>query len=177
MKYDCFNIGRNCSDRRRKSRGSVRGWLSFQRWSWVLSYRSWDCRDGCHHLWRENGKYRYLLSLFIFAMQNNVLKVKSFFSNCTHFWGNSTAWKVSVFEVFSGPYFPAFGLNFRMRENTDQNNSEYGVFYAVLFSLQYSETHSEPSKISTMELLAKIVNGWYQSAKNSSLFLWYAGRT
>ena len=35
---------------------------------------------------------------------------------------------------YSGPYFPAFGLNtergaecgVRMRENTDQNNSEYG---------------------------------------------------
>ena len=40
---------------------------------------------------------------------------------------------------FSGPYFPAFGLNMdryrvslqnsvRMRENTDQDNSEYGHF-------------------------------------------------
>ena len=26
---------------------------------------------------------------------------------------------------YSGPYFPAFGL---MRENADQNNSEYGHF-------------------------------------------------
>ena len=33
---------------------------------------------------------------------------------------------------FSGPYFPAFGLNteysVRMRENTEQKNSEYGHF-------------------------------------------------
>ena len=37
---------------------------------------------------------------------------------------------------YSGPYFPAFGLNteryspysVRMRENADQNNSEYGHF-------------------------------------------------
>ena len=36
---------------------------------------------------------------------------------------------------YSGPYFPAFGLNterysysVRMRENTDQNTSEYGHF-------------------------------------------------
>ena len=35
---------------------------------------------------------------------------------------------------YSGPYFPALGLNtdavnsVRMRENTDQNNSEYGHF-------------------------------------------------
>ena len=35
---------------------------------------------------------------------------------------------------YSGPHFPAFGLNVdliysaRMRENADQNNSEYGHF-------------------------------------------------
>ena len=32
---------------------------------------------------------------------------------------------------FSGPYFPAFGLNterYGMRENTDQKNSDYGHF-------------------------------------------------
>ena len=30
---------------------------------------------------------------------------------------------------FSGPHFPAFGLySVRMRENTDQKNSEYGHF-------------------------------------------------
>ena len=30
---------------------------------------------------------------------------------------------------YFGPHFPAFGLNtVRMRENTDQNNSEYGHF-------------------------------------------------
>ena len=36
---------------------------------------------------------------------------------------------------YSGPHFPAFGLNIRisphsvrMRENVDQNNSEYGHF-------------------------------------------------
>ena len=33
---------------------------------------------------------------------------------------------------YSDPYFPAFGLNsVRMRENTDQNNSKYGMFDAV----------------------------------------------
>ena len=36
-------------------------------------------------------------------------------------------------QSFSGPYFPAFGLNtspylVRIRENTDQQNSEYGHF-------------------------------------------------
>ena len=27
---------------------------------------------------------------------------------------------------YSGPYFPPFGLNTKVRENTEQNNSEYG---------------------------------------------------
>ena len=41
-----------------------------------------------------------------------------------------TWWKVSKYEVFSGPYFPAFGLSIspysvRMREN---NNSVFGHF-------------------------------------------------
>ena len=39
-------------------------------------------------------------------------------------------------RAFSGPFFPAFGLNterygmrrVQMRENTDQKNSEYGQF-------------------------------------------------
>ena len=29
---------------------------------------------------------------------------------------------------YSGPHFPTFKLNIEMRENTDQNNSEYGHF-------------------------------------------------
>ena len=38
---------------------------------------------------------------------------------------------------FAGPYFPVFGLNterysVRMRENTDQKNSEYGHFSQIL---------------------------------------------
>ena len=52
---------------------------------------------------------------------------------------------------YSDPHFPAFGLNterfrpysVRMRESTDQNNSEYGqilrsaIFYNILLILQY----------------------------------------
>ena len=44
-----------------------------------------------------------------------------------------TAWKVFKYEVFSGPYFPAFRLRIspysvRMQENTDQKNSVFGHF-------------------------------------------------
>ena len=42
---------------------------------------------------------------------------------------------VLCIRSYSGPFFPAFGLNteisphsVRMQENTDQNNSEYGHF-------------------------------------------------
>ena len=46
-------------------------------------------------------------------------------------------------QSYSGPYFPAFGLNterygvsenlVRMREDADQNNSEYGHFSCSIF--------------------------------------------
>ena len=50
-----------------------------------------------------------------------------------------TAWKVPKYEVTSGPYFPAFGLNMerykvslriqsKCGEKKDQNNSKYGYF-------------------------------------------------
>ena len=51
---------------------------------------------------------------------------------------DSTAWRLSKYGVFSGPYFPAFRLNaesysiipysVRMRENTDQKNSTFRHF-------------------------------------------------
>ena len=52
-----------------------------------------------------------------------------------------------------------------MRENTDQKNTEYGHFLRsvigeFLLSILISETYSEPSRISTMELFAKIVNAF-----------------
>ena len=41
--------------------------------------------------------------------------------------------KCVLIRSYPGPHFPAFGLNIspylvRMRENADQNNSEYGHF-------------------------------------------------
>ena len=54
---------------------------------------------------------------------------------------------------FSGPYFPAFGLNMdryrvslqnsvRMRENTDRKNSEYGHFsHSVFFADVFKSTY------------------------------------
>ena len=55
-----------------------------------------------------------------------------------------TAWKVSKYGVFSGPYFPVFGLNtgftrksrysVRIQENADQKKTPYlGTFYTLLF--------------------------------------------
>ena len=45
---------------------------------------------------------------------------------------------VRIWSYF-GPYFPAIRTEYgndvgRMQENTDQNNSEYGHFYAVVVS-------------------------------------------
>ena len=54
---------------------------------------------------------------------------------------------------YSGPHFPAFGLNTEryfvtpysvlMRENTDQNISEYGLFYAVPLLIIFAEDFAD----------------------------------
>ena len=36
---------------------------------------------------------------------------------------------------YSGPHFPAFGLNIHITENADQNNSQYGHFLRSVFLL------------------------------------------
>ena len=57
---------------------------------------------------------------------------------------------------YSGPYFPAFGLNMspylvRMRENTDQNNSKYGHFSS-------SDIISNSLKVSLKSLKVFLIN-------------------
>ena len=73
----------------------------------------------------------------------------------SHLWYNFNHCVKSVhIRSYSGPYFPAFGLNMdrysvlrispysvRMRENTDQNNSEYGHFLRS----EYFSSHTEKS--------------------------------
>ena len=59
-----------------------------------------------------------------------------------------TAWK--VFVSFSGPYFPAFG-NTQIRENTDQNNSEYG------HSSRSETSSSFVYKITSLSIKAKLI--------------------
>ena len=56
----------------------------------------------------------------------------------------STAWKVSKYEIFSGPYFPAFGLSTEIYGVFSPNAGKYGpektthldTFHAVLFGLR-----------------------------------------
>ena len=56
--------------------------------------------------------------------------------------------KIIRIRSYSGPYIPAFGLNtVRMRENTDQNNSEYEHYW-------HSETFS--SFLPNLEEFVKI---------------------
>ena len=59
--------------------------------------------------------------------------MKILLSNCNNVCSKFCLVKIVRIWSYSGPYFPAFGLNIspysvRMRENTDQNNSEYGHF-------------------------------------------------
>ena len=47
-----------------------------------------------------------------------------------------TAWKVSRYGVFSGPYFPAFELNTeRLRENTDQKKLRISTLFTQCWLL------------------------------------------
>ena len=58
----------------------------------------------------------------------------------------STAWKVSEYEVFSGPYFPVFGLNaeiYTVNLRISPNTGKYGqektpyldIFHAVALAV------------------------------------------
>ena len=40
-----------------------------------------------------------------------VARIFSYLDSLQRFWDTYTAWKVSKYGVFSGPYFPTFGLN------------------------------------------------------------------
>ena len=65
---------------------------------------------------------RYTFSLLIsFDVILKQVSLQETIDNFNHCVDVSTAWKVSVWK-FSGPYFPAFGLN------KDQKNSKYGLF-------------------------------------------------
>ena len=77
-------------------------------------------------------------------------------------YGNTpTAWKVSKYRIFPGPYFHAFGLNterysIRMRENTDQERLRIWTLFT-----QYScNTNDEwPGKIQSKVSSTLILSG------------------
>ena len=56
-----------------------------------------------------------------------------------------TAWKVSIYGIFYGPYFLAFGLNMYsvgMREKTNQKKTLYlGTFHAVITKLLWCDLY------------------------------------
>ena len=78
-----------------------------------------------------NGKLRFLCSVKVgFSLMLNSRfrghAIELIYLHCVksvHIWS------------FSGSYFPTFGLN------TDQKNSEYGHFYAVLYVYLYTYIH------------------------------------
>ena len=109
-----------------------------------------------------------LLFLFVFSFYYSFLAVAHFFKSFFHFqiyyniymytWWMKvkievclllTAWKVSRCGVFSGPYFPVFGLNteryrveiqsispysVRIRENADQNKLRIWTLFTQFLS-------------------------------------------
>ena len=65
----------------------------------------------------------------------------------------NTAWKVSKYGVFSGPYFPVFGLN------TGKKGPEETPYLDTFHAVWYLEAYSELCQTSLMKLFAKVVNG------------------
>ena len=110
-----------------------------------LWFRGWTIISKKNQTW---GKKLYVVrksSLNYFYSSHQFLQFLQFscfshISLCSSVWFRDTAWKVSTYGVFSDPYFPALGLNTErygvslriqsewMRENKDENNSEYGHF-------------------------------------------------
>ena len=76
-------------------------------------------------VWKRPG-YRYDLcrrEINSYKYDGNFVKIILYNYDIRHCVKSVHVWS------YSGPYFPAFGLNIEvMRENTDQNNSEYGHF-------------------------------------------------
>ena len=77
-------------------------------------------------------------SLIQFQEEKHLNKIKALIK-CTKIGNNDHCVKCVRIRSYSGPHFPAFGLNserygvsllysVQMRENADQNNSEYGHF-------------------------------------------------
>ena len=73
-----------------------------------------------------------------------------------------TAWKVSKYGVFSGPYFPAFGLNTEYLSVSSPNKGKYGpektpcldTFHAVLI-LSLGQFRSGHHKYSIKKVVPK----------------------
>ena len=75
--------------------------------------------------------------------------------------------KSARIRSFSGPYFPAFGLNtgisqysVRMRENTDQKNSEYGHFSRSVQFCTYECISRLLGKVLLYCVISKIGTVW-----------------
>ena len=91
-------------------------------------------------------------SLIQFQEEKHLNKIKALIK-CTKIGNNDHCVKCVRIRSYSGPQFPAFGLNserygvsllysVQMRENADQNNSEYGHFsrsglYAIVFVVDF----------------------------------------
>ena len=80
-------------------------------------------------------------SLIQFQEEKHLNKIKALIK-CTKIGNNDHCVKCVRIRSYSGPHFPAFGLNserygvsllysVQMRENADQNNSEYGHFSRI----------------------------------------------
>ena len=73
----------------------------------------------------------FLLIEFVFRKENDIQDLGAIMLLKYLYLSSSHCVKSVHIRSFSGPYFPAFGLN------TDQKNSEYGHFSHIVFYLVY----------------------------------------
>ena len=86
------------------------------------------------------------------------------------FWSVSSLIRAEYGEIL---YIPSYSV--RMRENTDQNNSEHGHFLPNYYAEQLLEVYSDSCQISKMKRFAKIINSFKPLTiftKHSILDIW-----
>ena len=79
---------------------------------------------------------------------NHILKKKRFKA------GQSTIWKPSKYGVFSGPYFPVFGLNMEIYGVNLRIQSEYGKIRSRKNSALGHFSRSEEDRFARFNTLA-----------------------
>ena len=85
------------------------------------------------------------------------------------YWKNATMWKVSKHGVFSGPYFPVFGLNKEITGKYGVNAGKYGTEktpYLDTFHALYYLQNQELAEVEVGQIFDRYFLGWQVLREN-----------